>query len=127
MSNESSKNKTVLVADDEECLLNVTSIILKECGYNVLVAHNGKEAVQITKTQQTDIDLLLTDMCMPDMDGSRLAAEFHLAFPQGKVIYMTAYAQEEMQKQFPGESILEKPFDLRSLSNIVGATLSIAC
>lgn len=126
MPNEASKNKTVLVADDEECLLNVTSIILKECGYNVLVAHNGKEAIQITKAQQTGIDLLLTDMCMPDMNGTVLATEFKSVFPQGKIIYMTAYAQEDVEKDFPGISVLEKPFDLNSLCDIVGTSLRLA-
>lgn len=125
MPDKSSNNKTVLVVDDEECLLNVTSIILKECGYTVLVAHDGAEAVKIAQTNPAGIDLLLTDMCMPDMEGSQLAAIFCSEYPKGKVVYMTAYAQEEIQKKFPNATVLEKPFDLNTLCEVVAEMLNI--
>ncbi len=114
---------TVLVADDEECVLNLTRIVLKKQGYNVLTASNAREALRIAREHAGDIDLLLTDMRMPGMDGAMLSAEFKNPHPNSRVVCMTACLPSEVEQKFPDVAVLFKPFCPNSLCDAVKDSL----
>jgi len=104
--------ETILVVDDEKNYLLVLSAVLEEEGYEVLTALSGAEALEICKT--SDIDLVLTDMKMPEMDGIALLERVKAGDPDLPVIMMTAHgtvdkAVEAMQKG--AYSYILKPFD----------------
>jgi two-component system NtrC family response regulator len=104
--------ETILVVDDEKNYLRVLSAVLEDEGYEVITALSGLEALEIQKT--SDLDLILTDMKMPGMDGIQLLKHVKLVDPDLPVIVMTAHgsvdkAVEAMQKG--AYSYLLKPFD----------------
>ena len=104
--------ETILIVDDEKNYLLVLSAILEEEGYEVLTTLSGSEALEIRKT--SDIDLVLTDMKMPEMDGIELLENIKKNDPDLPVIMMTAHgtvdkAVEAMQKG--AYSYILKPFD----------------
>jgi two-component system, NtrC family, response regulator len=104
--------ETILIVDDEKNYLLVLSAVLEEEGYEVLTALSGPEALEIQKS--SDLDLILTDMKMPLMDGIELLEQIKTGDPDLPVIMMTAHgsvdkAVEAMQKG--AYSYILKPFD----------------
>jgi len=104
--------ETILIVDDEKNYLRVLSAVLEEEGYEVLTALSGREALEIHET--SDLDLTLTDMKMPGMDGIKLLEHIKAKDPDLPVIMMTAHgtvdkAVEAMQKG--AYSYVLKPFD----------------
>jgi two-component system NtrC family response regulator len=104
--------ETILIVDDEKNYLRVLSAVLEEEGYEVLTALGGREALEIQET--SDLDLTLTDMKMPGMDGIKLLENIKAKDPDLPVIMMTAHgtidkAVEAMQKG--AYSYILKPFD----------------
>ena len=109
--------ETILIVDDEKNYLRVLSAVLEEEGYEVLTALNGREALEIQET--SDLDLALTDMKMPGMDGIKLLEHIKSKDPDLPVIMMTAHgtvdkAVEAMQKG--AYSYILKPFDNERLT-----------
>ncbi|OGP62830.1 MAG: Fis family transcriptional regulator [Deltaproteobacteria bacterium RBG_13_49_15] len=104
--------ESILIVDDEKNYPPVLSAVLEEEGYETLTANSGKEALEILK--QSEVDLVLTDMKMPGMDGIELLEKIKAKDPDLPVIMMTAYgtvekAVEAMQKG--AYSYILKPFD----------------
>ncbi|MFH1102241.1 MAG: sigma-54 dependent transcriptional regulator [Pseudomonadota bacterium] len=104
--------ETILIVDDEKNYPPVLSAVLEEEGYETLTANSGKEALEILK--QSEVDLVLTDMKMPGMDGIELLEKIKAKDPDLPIIMMTAYgtvekAVEAMQKG--AYSYILKPFD----------------
>ncbi len=117
--------ETILVVDDEKNYLLVLSAVLEDEGYEVLTALGGKEALEIQK--ESDLDLILTDMKMPAMDGIELLENIKSKDPDLPVIMMTAYgtvdkAVEAMQKG--AYSYILKPFDNERLTIYVKKAIS---
>ena len=81
--------ETILIVDDEKNYLRVLSAVLEEEGYEVLTALSGREALEIHET--SDLDLTLTDMKMPGMDGIKLLEHIKAKDPDLPVIMMTAH------------------------------------
>jgi two-component system NtrC family response regulator len=118
--------ETILVVDDEKNYLLVLSAILEEEGYEVLTAQSGPEALEIQKS--SDLDLILTDMKMPAMDGIELLENIKALDPDLPVIMMTAHgtvdkAVEAMQKG--AYSYILKPFDNERLTIYVKKAVSL--
>jgi two-component system NtrC family response regulator len=118
--------ETILVVDDEKNYLLVLSEILQDEGYEVLTALGGQEALEIQKS--SDLDLILTDMKMPGMDGIELLENIKALDPDLPVIMMTAHgtidkAVEAMQKG--AYSYILKPFDNERLTIYVKKAVSI--
>lgn len=84
--------ETILVVDDHDVARKLTLDFLSAHGYAVLVAKNGREAIQAAKKHPAAIHLLLTDVVMPKISGPELAKRLSAIHPETKVIYMTAYA-----------------------------------
>ena len=118
--------ETILVVDDEKNYLLVLSAILEEEGYEVLTAQGGHEALEIQKS--SDLDLILTDMKMPAMDGIELLENIKALDPDLPVIMMTAHgtidkAVEAMQKG--AYSYILKPFDNERLTIYVKKAVAL--
>jgi len=118
--------ETILVVDDEKNYLLVLSAVLEEEGYEVLTAQGGHEALEIQKS--SDLDLILTDMKMPAMDGIELLENIKGLDPDLPVIMMTAHgtidkAVEAMQKG--AYSYILKPFDNERLTIYVEKAVSL--
>jgi PAS domain S-box-containing protein len=106
--------ETILVVDDEEALREVTGRMLTRSGYTVLTASSGTEAVELASSHATTIDLLLTDVIMPQMQGPTVATEVRKVRPDIKVLFMSGHAQPVLQAEdVLGTDflLLEKPFD----------------
>jgi two-component system NtrC family response regulator len=118
--------ETILVVDDEKNYLLVLSAVLEDEGYEVLTAQGGHEALEIQKS--SDLDLILTDMKMPAMDGIELLKNLKALDPDLPVIMMTAHgtidkAVEAMQKG--AYSYILKPFDNERLTIYVKKAVSM--
>jgi signal transduction histidine kinase/DNA-binding response OmpR family regulator len=87
-------DETVLVVDDEPLLRGLVVEMLDPLGYHVLVASNGEEALKVCNSFNGRIDLLLTDVIMPGMNGRELAEKFVIKRPETKVIYMSGYTDD---------------------------------
>ena len=118
--------ETILVVDDEKNYLLVLSAILEDEGYEVLTANSGHEALEVQKS--SDLDLILTDMKMPAMDGIELLENVKASDPDLPVIMMTAHgtidkAVEAMQKG--AYSYILKPFDNERLTIYVKKAVAL--
>jgi CheY-like chemotaxis protein len=109
---------TLLLVDDEEEFLRVTSELLREAGYTVLVASDGASALAAVERHPERIDLLITDMVMPGMNGRVLAQRFTAIRPGVRVLYVSGYVDEASAREaIAGEDadFLEKPFEADAL------------
>ena len=105
--------ETILVVEDEEALREVTRRILARNGYRVLTADGGPEALKIAEHTAEPIHLLLTDVVMPRMLGTELAARMRELRPHARVLYMSGYAEPMLASQGaldPELILVEKPF-----------------
>lgn len=115
------RNKTVLIVDDEEALLPVLEAQLKELGMKVLKAANADKALMLQEDYDGKIDLLLTDVVMPGLNGVRLAELATSLRPEMGVVYMTGYpnrgaAAQQGASLPPQALVLPKPLPLDELS-----------
>ncbi len=119
--------ETILLVDDAESLRNIAHRTLEKAGYNVMAADGGSAALQIQQQCATKIDLLLTDVIMPEMTGPEVARRVCEERPEIKVLYMSGYAEGNAANHFeygPGIAFLSKPFTADQLLRAVRATLS---
>ena len=114
-------NLCVLVVEDEAAIRNLITRVLRRAGYRVLAAADALEALQIMEGE--DFDILLTDLMLPQMNGQELTRRVRERRPQVASIYMSGFAEEEIDAGMP---YLEKPFTpadlLQKLQQINGAT-----
>jgi two-component system, cell cycle sensor histidine kinase and response regulator CckA len=104
--------ETVLVVEDAQALRDLICEGLGKFGCKVVAARNVQEALRIVREKGTRIDLLLTDVVMPGMDGTALAKEIRSLRPETKILYMTGYSGEFVRADMlnPGVSLIRKPF-----------------
>jgi PAS domain S-box-containing protein len=105
---------TVLVVDDESALREVSRRILTRNGYTVLTASSGAEAMEIAGSHDGVIDLLLTDVIMPVMQGPTVAVEIRKLRPEIRVLFMSGHAQPVLEAEMVLGTefrLVEKPFD----------------
>ncbi len=118
--------ETILVAEDEESLQNLTRKILSKLGYRVLMVRDGAEALEMVETSRAEIDLLILDMMMPRMSGREVYLRLRAAGRDIPVIFMTGYSADMVDTNFVeslGASLLRKPYDINELGNRVRAAL----
>ena len=120
--------ETILVVEDETPLLKLMHHILESQGYKVLDSTNGRQALQVWEEHRKRIDLLLTDLILPDgMAGTELARILQEAKPGLKVLYTSGYDADRLAKEFPDGAtinLVQKPFHARKLSEMVYDTLN---
>ena len=120
------RNESVLLVEDESNLRRLACQYLQTQGYTVLEAADGAAAVQLCVGHKGRIDLLLTDVIMPGMNGHELAKRIMLLRPNTKVLYMTGYAENAIVHNGtldPGVNLLQKPFTLQALREKVREVL----
>jgi signal transduction histidine kinase/ActR/RegA family two-component response regulator len=118
---------TVLVCDDEETILSVLTTTLEKLGLRVLPAADGREAIEIIENEPTSIDLLLTDVVMPEKDGRDVCMVFRQKFADGAVVFMSGHGDSVLDEQFLRDcnaTFLPKPFQLASLEKKLGLNLT---
>jgi CheY-like chemotaxis protein len=115
--------ETILVVEDEAPLLKLMQHVLESQGYKVLGSGNGREALAVWEKHGRRIDLLLTDLILPDgMAGTELARILQAAKPGLKVLYTSGYNAERLAKEFPPGTVVnlvQKPFHARKLAEMV--------
>ena len=105
--------ETVLLVEDEPEVRRLVEKLLRLKGYRVLAAASPSEAIALSKREETVIELLLTDVIMPGMNGRELARVLAVDRPRMKVLYMSGYTDAAMSQQGilpPGTAFLSKPF-----------------
>jgi len=120
------ESNTLLLVEDEAGIRELTSELLAGWGYEVLVARNGVEALEISGKHRGAIDLMVTDVVMPHMNGRDLAERMRQMRPEMKVIYMSGYTdnlvlQGGMVEE--GSDFIQKPFSADTLAKRVRAAL----
>ncbi|MEK6777738.1 MAG: ATP-binding protein [bacterium] len=104
--------ETVMVCDDDPSILRLIVYVLKFLGYHLLQASSGEDALKVIHAFAGNIDLLLTDVVMPGMNGKELANAFLAAYPEAKVIFISGYTDEVITRHGilePGMEFLQKP------------------
>ncbi len=122
------QGETILVVEDEPAMREVARRILARNGYRVIVAGNGREALDILAVRVDHIDVLLTDVIMPHMQGRELADKVRILQPAVRVAFMSGYTQGLLSQQGvlePGVHLIEKPFSEKALLNKMHEILSV--
>ena len=115
-------NGTILIVEDEEAVRAFGARALSSRGYTVLEAGTGAEALEIIEAQDGKIDLIVSDVVMPEMDGPTMFGELRKRGIKCKVIFVSGYAEDAFAKNLPaGEDFgfLPKPFTLKQLVEAV--------
>jgi two-component system cell cycle sensor histidine kinase/response regulator CckA len=121
--------ETILLVEDAQPLRELARELLEDHGYTVLEAANGASAVQVAEKYGKPIHLLLTDVVMPGMDGSKLAERMDDSYPGIKVLYMSGYTDDAIVHHGVldyGLTLLQKPFTRESLTCKVREVLDVA-
>jgi CheY-like chemotaxis protein len=114
--------ETVLLAEDSDVVRRLLRELLISNGYTLLEARHGLEALEIARNFQGKIDLLVTDMVMPQMSGRELAVQLGPERPEMKILFMSGYTEDAIARHGvldPGTAFLEKPFTPDSLAQKV--------
>jgi hypothetical protein len=122
-------SETVLVVEDSVDLREIVERILTQSGYQVMVAADGAEAIEMSGKFSGRIDLLLTDVVMPHMQGNELAPKLVKARPDLRVLYMSGFAQPALAADGtlpPDLDLLDKPFNEPTLLARVREVLEAA-
>ncbi len=121
--------ETILLVEDEDCVRRLARRVLARQGYCVLEARNGAEALVLAGGRDTTIDLLVTDVVMPVMNGDLLASKVRGLYPEMRVIYMSGYADGDMVRRGlldPEMHFIQKPFTPDILARKVRDVLDAA-
>jgi two-component system cell cycle sensor histidine kinase/response regulator CckA len=120
---------TILLVEDEDAVRDFAVRALSMRGYKVLDACGGEEALEIVRDLDGSIDLLITDVVMPGMEGPQLVKEVRAMMPELRVIFISGYAEESFRNSpdRPEDCLfLPKPFSLKQLTSKVKEVLGEA-
>jgi CheY-like chemotaxis protein len=121
---------TILLVEDDHDVRAYVVEILRELHYRVLEAHDADSALRLIDRNDVRVDLILTDLVLPGMNGNRLAEEVRVRQPEARVLFMTGYSRDAITHQWPVDAdieILHKPLTQDALGQKVRAALSQAC
>src|SRR5438874_13388141 len=128
-SNKAKKYKlwgsgTVLLVEDEPMFRTVAERALTRHGYTVVTADNGEDALEIISRGEP-IDLLISDVVMPGMDGPTMVREARKSRPELKILFISGYAEEQLRKSIDIENVnfLPKPFSVTELAEAARRTM----
>lgn len=120
-------NERILVVEDEESLRNLVERILKLYGYTVVLADGAEQALKLLEANETEFDLLVTDLVMPRMGGEELAQHFAEQSPFTKTVYMSGYPHKHTSEGSAVESdstpFISKPFTPEEFVRVVREVL----
>jgi two-component system cell cycle sensor histidine kinase/response regulator CckA len=119
---------TILLVEDEEGLRSLNARGLRSRGYSVIEASNGVEAMEVMEENDGDVDLVVSDVVMPEMDGPTLLKAMRERNPGVKIIFVSGYAEDAFEKSLPENqqfAFLPKPFTLSQLVAAVKETMAL--
>jgi DNA-binding response OmpR family regulator len=111
--------ETILLTEDEPALRELTNIVLSELGYRVLSAGDGEEALRIAGQGDVKIDLLVSDVVLPNLNGKALSEKLSASYPGLKTLFVSGYTEEAISHHGvldPGIAFLQKPFPVYALA-----------
>lgn len=114
--------ETILLVEDDEGVRGLALVCLRMHGYRVLTASDGKEALELVRAHQGPLDLILTDVVMPNLSGPELAAGIRGQFPDLKVLFMSGYTDDAVVRHGLLEaevSFIQKPYTPQALAEKV--------
>ncbi len=120
-------NERILLVEDEESVRTFSARALQTTGYEVFEADGGEEALEILDELDNKIDLMVSDVEMPEMDGPALLVEVRKRLPDVKVIFVSGYAQESIRNELADDRSVEflaKPYSLDQINSKVKEVLS---
>ena len=123
---ESVDGETILLVEDESAILRLTTIMLESRGYSVLAAPSPREALRMAEEHRGAIDLLLTDVIMPEMSGRTLATQLMSSLPDLKCLFMSGYTGDVTANRGGLDDdapFIAKPFSQKDLADKVRETL----
>jgi CheY-like chemotaxis protein len=117
--------ETILLVEDEAVLSEVTAALLERGGYKVLKAESAEAALALAQVMTQDIDMVITDVIMPNMSGAELSNRLRRLRPGLRLLFMSGYAGDQLKDYVlsPEISLLEKPFTRQSLLKKVWSVL----
>ncbi|MBD3179614.1 MAG: PAS domain S-box protein [Candidatus Latescibacteria bacterium] len=121
-----SRGEAVLLVEDEEAIMNLGTRMLKKLGYRVFTAQFPGEALELADELSDHIDLIVTDVIMPEMNGSDLADRLKVFFPDARVLFMSGYTSDVIEHRGildEGVNFIQKPFSLKELAGKVRKAL----
>jgi signal transduction histidine kinase/ActR/RegA family two-component response regulator len=120
------RSETVLIVEDEAAVRELASEFMKSAGYTVLAAQDGEEALALAACAEEQIQVLVTDVVMPNMRGPELAKRLKACYPNLKVVYMSGYLEFNTEGgEFLDEAFfLQKPFSRHTLVRKVAEAVS---
>ncbi len=113
------KLRKLLVIDDDEKLIGYYRELLTPYGFEVLIAHDGEQAIPLVESNP-DIQLVILDLSMPRMDGRQWLRWFRDRSKEAPVIIITGYKLQEGDEELRPSVVLEKPFHVAELLDMVG-------
>jgi two-component system cell cycle sensor histidine kinase/response regulator CckA len=120
--------ETVLVVEDEEAVSRLIQRILHQGGYNCLLADSGEQALEIMRSRAGAVDLLLTDVVLKGIDGPALAGRLRVLNPSLRVLYMSGYMDDNIDRHgvlYDGVELINKPFSAQALLERIGSLLKV--
>ncbi|MCS7260253.1 MAG: ATP-binding protein, partial [Anaerolineae bacterium] len=118
--------ETILLVEDDPSVRDLTELILRRHGYTVLSSETAKEALRLAKQHLGKIDLLLTDIMLPDLSVATLTEQLKRLHPRVKILYMSGYSHEVIAHHIPAlghVTLLQKPFSSADLMRQVRSVL----
>ncbi len=111
---------TILLVEDEPMVRTVAERALSRHGYSVMTASNGEDALELLANSES-VDLLISDVVMPIMDGPTMVREARKTHPEMPILFMSGYAEEQLRKSIDIENVafLPKPFSMQELAEAV--------
>jgi two-component system, cell cycle sensor histidine kinase and response regulator CckA len=120
-------NQKILVVDDDADTLMIVEAMLIQAGYQVQSASSGRQGLELAEIADGEVDLLLTDVVMPEMSGEEVALVFKRTYPATKVLFMSAYlkpAAERFAELHGNVDFIVKPFTSEKLKGKIKRILS---
>jgi two-component system cell cycle sensor histidine kinase/response regulator CckA len=122
-----SEKQTILLVEDEEMVRGLICEVLRRDGYRVLPCSDAAEGIETSNRQGQRIDLLLTDVVMPGMNGPEMASRIQKNLPRLRVVFMSGYSEQALTRAAgqadPSFEYLQKPFTLKTLTQKVAKVL----
>jgi two-component system, cell cycle sensor histidine kinase and response regulator CckA len=117
---------TILAVDDDRAILNLLDQILNDAGYRVLLADGARKAIDAFENSNEPVELLITDVIMPDLTGPVLAERLRAQKPDLRVLFISGFHDADLVQRFvtrKGFTLLAKPFTVDALLRVVEEAL----
>ena len=114
---------TVLLADDEEMILEIGAQMLKRLGLNVVVAENGSKAIELFQDNKETVDIVILDIVMPGLSGAEAVEAIKKIKPDVQIILSSGYGRDRKTDEIMKNcsSFIQKPFSMKELSGAIQA------